>query len=156
MALQGKLLYLRVDGAELDCQTDITLNMTANTTDDEGCKPSSTDTGNDNLWITRSVSSKEWDGSVTAKTIIADIAANTTNISQLAGKFITGTNNVEVAVQVNSGHDEFGEPQSFVFTGGAIMNGLTLNGPFEGDSTGDVTFVSNGAPTWVQTPVVEA
>lgn len=154
MAVQGKLLYMTVDGNEINCQTDLTLNMTANTTDEEACKPLSTETTDASLWITRTVASKEWDASVSAKTIISAVTANNTNIATLAGLFITGTNQVEVAIQVNSGHDDFGEPQTFVFTGNAIMNGFTLNAPIEGDSTGDVTFVSNGAPTWTQTTVV--
>lgn len=155
-ALQGKLLYLKIDGKELECQTDLTLNMTTNTADEEACKPLSTETNNAALWVKRSVSSKEWDASVSAKTFIADVTANNTNASELLGLFITGDNMVEVTIQTNEGNDEYGQPKSGVFTGSAIMNGLTLNGPSEGDSTVDITFISNGEPTWVTATIVPA
>lgn len=152
MAVQGKLLYIKVGEKEIECQTDLTLNMTANTTDTDACKPLSTDVGGTADWITRTVASREWDASVSAQTLVNAITTYN-NIGDLMGIFVNGSLNVEVAIQTNSANTDYDQTSTFLFTGSAIMNGLTLNGPQDGVSTGDVTFVSNGKPTYTETVV---
>lgn len=156
MALQGKLLSGKFNGLEFNCQIDITINFTANITDIEPCKPLSTDTTNATKAVRRTVGSTEWSSDLTMQTIVDAATSTTTNASQLMQLFATGNLEGEIEVLTSSLNPEYGEAQSFIFTGPCIMSTLTVNGPEEGNSTSDVTFVSNGDWSHVQIPVTEA
>lgn len=151
-SLQGKLIKLKVGGKPFECELDMTLNFTANTTEEDPCKPADGASVGD-VWVDANITSKTWEASVSAKTMV-DSLATFTGIDKLLQAFINTSAIVEVTVETNSTSDDYDQPQTMLFTGTAIMSGLTLNAPQDGASTGDVTFTGKGKPTYTQTTVV--
>lgn len=151
--IPGKLINLKIGANELLCQADLTLNLTASTTDEEGCKPATGESMSVSEWVKRSVSTREWDASVSLKTIVSELLTNYSYV-YLAKLFVSGSLEVTVVVETNSTSPDYKETGTFVFEGNAIMTGLTLNAPYEGASTVDVTFNSTEAPTFEAVAVV--
>lgn len=151
-SLQGKLIKLKVGGKPFECELDMTLNFTANTTEEDPCKPADGASVGD-VWVDSNITSKAWDATVSAKTMV-DSLATFTGIDKLMQAFINTSAIVEVTVETNSTSADYNQPQTMLFTGTAIMTGLTLNAPQDGASTGDVTFTGKGKPTYTQTTVV--
>lgn len=150
--VQGKLIYIKVGTKEISCQTDLTLNLTANTTEQDPCKPAAGESLSAAEWVNLTVSSRQWDASVSAQTLVDNITTFN-NIADLIDMFVSGTLKTEVAIQTNSTSADYDQPSTFVFTGQAIMTGLTLNATGDAVSTGDVTFNGTGAPTFTKTAV---
>lgn len=151
-SLQGKLVKLEVGGKEFECELDMTLNFTANTSEEVACKPISGASAGD-LWVDQNIVSKTWDATVSAKTTVDSLLVYT-GIDKLMDTFVNGSNVVTVTVETNSTSDDYDQPQTFLFTGQAIMTGLTLNSPQDGAATGDITFTGKGKPTYTQVTVV--
>lgn len=151
-SLQGKLIRLKVGGKPFECEMDLTVNFTANTSDEDPCKPAEGASVGD-VWIDSNIVSKSWDASVSAKTMV-DSLTTFTGIDKLINAFVNGSNIVEVTVETNSTSGDYDQPQTMLFVGTAIMTGLTLNAPQEGASTGDITFTGKGKPTYTQVTLV--
>lgn len=151
-SLQGKLVKLKVGGKPFECELDMTLNFTANTSEEDPCKPAEGASMGD-VWVDANVVSKAWDATVSAKAMV-DALTTYSGIDKLIATFVNGSIIVEVTVETNSTSDDYDQPQTMLFTGTAIMSGLTFNAPQDGAATGDVTFTGKGKPTYTQTTVV--
>ena len=150
-ALQGKLIGVKVNGTYIRCQTDGTLAITVNTTDDDPCKPTETETTNGSSWTTHTVGSKGWTISVTGKTF-ADVLTGFIDNSEIAGLMITGDPSVEVTFQTIKTTD-YDYTNVFVYEGTGTLTSFTQNAPIEGDATYDLEITGNGALTYTETPV---
>lgn len=149
--LQGKLIGVKVNGSFLRCQTDATLAITVNTTDDDPCKPTPTDTTNGASWTTHSVSTKTWTVSVTAKAF-ADQVTGVLDNSDIANLMITGDPSVEMTFQTIKTTD-YDYPSVFLYEGTGTLTSFTHNAPIDGESTYDLEITGNGALTYTETPV---
>lgn len=147
--LNGKLVLLKVGNVELACQTDLTINFTANTSEPPTCKPASGEDGSDAEWVSRNVDSREWDASVSAQALAGDLAT-LNDVTDLIGTFVNDSLKVSITVLTNDGSDDYDKDYGLLFTGDAIMNGLTFNAGGEDVATGDVTFISDGKPEYTK------
>ncbi len=148
-ALPGKLISMKIGGVAIRCQTDITLTMTNNLTDNDLCKPSETELANGSNWITRTYDSSEWSVSATAKTF-ADITAGFIDNSDITNLML-GNPTVEVTIATTQTVD-YNFPQLFVYEGTGILTSYTLNGAQAGESTYDIEISGSGALTFTETP----
>ena len=149
-ALQGKLIGVKIEGDYIRCQTDGTLAITVNTTDDDACKPTETDTTNGASWTTHSVDSKAWTVSVTGKTF-ADSVTGAIDNSGIAALML-GNPSVEMTFQTIKTTD-YDFPNIFVWEGTGTLTSFTQNAPIDGDATYDLEITGNGALTYTETPV---
>lgn len=150
-ALQGKLLGVKVNGVFVRCQTDATLNININVTDDEPCKPTETDTTNGTSWTTHTVDSKDWSLSVTAKAF-ADVEAGIFDNSDIAELMTVGNPSVEAVFQTIQTTD-YNHPAVFLYEGTGTLTSFSHNAPSDGESTYDLEITGNGALTFTKTPV---
>lgn len=150
--LQGKLVKLKVGDKPFKCEMDMSLNFTTNTNEEELCKPDEGESSSD-VWVNPEEVSRGWDASVTAKALVETLTTYS-GIDDLINSFVNGSVIVEVTIETNSTSADYNQPQTMLFTGTAIMTGLTFNAPQEGSATGDVTFTGKGKPTYTQTTVV--
>lgn len=149
--LQGKLIGVKVNGSYIRCQTDATLTLTVNTTEDDPCKPTEEEATNAAAWITRTVDTKDWNVSVTAKSF-ADVLAGFLDNSDIAALMIEGDPNVEMTFQTIRTTD-YDYSSIFVYEGTGILTSFTHNAPEAGQSTYDLEISGNGALTFEETPV---
>lgn len=148
--LPGKLLSVTVDGEFISCQIDAVLTLTNNLTESTPCKPSPTDTYKGAQTIKRTVDSRDWTLTYSAKQLADAVAANQNTIAQ---KMLAGGNPyVQVTFQTTQTTD-YDFPVSFVYEGEGVIQDLALNAPQDGDATHDGTIVANGDLTYSQVPV---
>lgn len=141
--IPGSLLALSINGTALRCQTEATLELTINTAEGTPCKPSETETYKGGQWVTRTIESKDWQITMTAKAFADLIAMNQIQVSDL---MINGDPVVQ-AVFGTTQTTDYDFPVTFAYSGEGILTGLTLNGPVDAESTYDVTILANGPLT---------
>lgn len=149
--LQGKLIGVKINGSYIRCQTDATLSITQDVTDNDPCKPTEEEATNGASWAGHTAGTKSWTISVTAKTF-ADVAAGTLDNSDIAALMITGDNSVEVTFQTIRTTD-YAFASVFLYEGTGTLTSFTHNAPVDGDSTYDLEITGNGALTFEETPV---
>ena len=149
--LQGKLIGVKINDTYIRCQTDATLTITQDVTDDDPCKPTEADTTNGASWVSHTAGTKSWTVSVTAKAF-ADVAAGLIDNSDIAGLMITGDNSVEVTFQTIKTSD-YSFASVFLYEGTGTLTSFTHNAPVDGASTYDLEITGNGALTYTETPV---
>jgi len=148
--LQGKLIGVKINGSYLRCQTDATLAITVNTTDDDPCKPTEDDTTGSVSFVTHSIDSKAWTVTVTAKAF-ADQVVGLLDNGDIAALMI-GNPSVEMTFQTIQTTD-YDYSSIFVYEGSGTLTSFTHNAPAAGESTYDLEITGNGALTYVETPV---
>ncbi len=151
MVLQGKLIGVKVNGEYIRCQTDATLNIVINTSEDEPCKPTEDQATNAAAWITRTVDTKDWNVSVTAKSFADEVSGMIDN-SDIAALMIEGDPNVEMTFQTIRTTD-YNYASIFVYEGTGILTSFTQNAPEAGQATYDLEISGNGALTFEETPI---
>lgn len=149
--LQGKLIGVKINGSFLRCQTDATLTINVNVTEDDPCKPTESDSTNGASWTTHSVDTKDWSVSVTAKTF-ADVSAGLLDNGDIAGLMIDGNPSVEMTFQTIQTTD-YDYSSIFLYEGTGTLTSFNLNAPVDGESTYDLEITGNGALTYTETPV---
>lgn len=150
--LEGKLTGVWLDGVYYRCQTDAQLQLTASTTENDTCKPDQTegDTDVGIQWITRTVDSKDWQITFSAKSFLDSLGANQASLAQF---FINdATLEVEAEFATNANFASHSHPVDHFYTGTGLLTGLTINGPESGDSTYDVTIDGNGPLVFESVP----
>jgi hypothetical protein len=153
MATQTNVLEGKLTGVWLDigngleyfrCQTDAQLQLTASTTENDACKPDQT-SGAENVgltWVTRTVDSKDWQITFSAKAFLDSLGANQFALIEF---FISSpTLEVEAEFATNANTGAHSHPVDNFYTGTGLLTGVTLNGPQSGDSTYDATIDGNG------------
>lgn len=148
--LPGKLIGVKVNGSYIRCQTDATLTITTNVTDDDPCKPSETESYKGGGWVTHTIDTKAWTVSVTAKTF-ADQVVGMLDNSDIAALMI-GDSSVEMTFQTIQTSD-YDFASIFIYEGTGTLTSFTHNAPTAGDSTYDLEITGNGALTFTETPV---
>jgi len=149
--LPGKLIGVKVNGTSIRCQTDATLAITVNTTDDDPCKPTEADTTNGASWTTHTVSTKGWTVSVTAKAF-ADQVTGVLDNSDIAALMITGDPSIEMTFQTIKTTD-YDFAKTFIYEGTGTLTSFTHNAPIDGESTYDLEITGNGALTYAEATV---
>ena len=152
MALEGKLLYVGINGSRLRCQTTANMSITQDVTDSEPCKPTEADTTNGSNWADPEPGQKSWTITATAQSF-ADVAAGEIDNSDVMELMITGNSVVEVAFATTKTTD-YAHASTLLFEGTGILTNFSMTGEFEGNSTYDIEITGKGAPTFVKTPVV--
>lgn len=148
--LPGKLLGVTVDGQFINCQIDATLTITNNFTESTPCKPSSEEAYKSPQTVKRTVDSRDWTLTYSAKQFADAVAANQNTIAQ---KMLAGGNPyVQVTFQTTQTTD-YDFPITFVYEGEGVIQDVTLNAPQDGDATHDGTIVANGDLTFTEVPV---
>lgn len=147
-SIQGKLLAVTVNGTKLRCQTDGTLTLTANLTEEDPCKPDDDTPIEEAGWVTRSVDSRDWSIAVSAKSFLDTIQANGSDMAEL---FVNGDLEVEAEFLSTPGQHDF--PEDIVYSGSALISSLTLNAPVSGGSTYDLELSGNGPLAFTRIPV---
>lgn len=153
MATQTNVLEGKLTGVWLDigngleffrCQTDAKLKLTAATSTNDVCKPDQTVDAEDLgvQWVTRTVDSKDWQITFSAKAFLDSLGSNQFSLIQF---FIaSGTLQVEAEFATNANAGAHSHPVDHFYTGSGILSDVTLNGPEKGDSTYDATIDGNG------------
>lgn len=144
--LQGKLIEVRVNGSNVRCQTDSTLSITIDTSDDDACKPTEADSTNGSSWITHNVTTKKWTISVSAKAFADQVSGRIDN-SDIVNMLTTGTPNVEITFQTTRTLD-YDFNNIFLYEGSGTITSFTHNAPISGESTYDLEVIGNGALTY--------
>lgn len=150
MAIQGKLIGITIDSEYVRCQTDLTFNITSNTSTEDACKPDPSDPDGGMNWDNPNVDSMAWDGSFSARSFADSVDANQATI---INKLLLGNPVVGVVIQYNTTSSEFDGTVNHILSGNAIISGFTLNAPGTGSSTYDVTLTGKGKPTLSTVPV---
>lgn len=148
--LPGKLLGVTIDGVFINCQIDATLTLTNNLTESTPCKPSPTEAYKGGQPIKRTVDSRDWTITYSAKAFANAVAGNQNTLAQrmLAG----GNPYVTVTFQTIQTTD-YDFPIAFVYEGEGVLQDLAINAPQDGDATHDGTIVANGDLTYTEVPV---
>lgn len=149
--LPGKLIGVKVNGSYIRCQTDATLTITTNVTDDDPCKPSETESYKGGNWTTHTLDTRTWTVSVSAKTFADQVSGQIDN-SDIAALLITGDPSVEMTFQTIQTSD-YDFPAIFIYEGTGTLTSFTHNAPTAGDSTYDLEITGNGAITFTETPI---
>lgn len=144
--LQGKLIGVRVNGSNIRCQTDATLAITIDTTDNGDCKPLEAQSTNSNSWITHTVSTKKWTISVSAKSFVDQVTGALDN-GDIALMLTAGTPEVEIVFQTTRTVD-YDFDHIFIYEGTGTITSFTQNAPIFGQSTYDLEVTGNGALTY--------
>lgn len=151
-SVPGKIIGVRVGGVWLNCQTDATLNLTVNVSEEDPCKPDgdALTTENSIPWVERTADSRDWSIDFSAK-LMRDSLASANDPADIAGLIIDGTVNAEVefATADNQTYSDY----DFVYSGSGIITNFTLNAPASGAATQDATVTGNGPLTRAVVPV---
>jgi hypothetical protein len=151
-ALSGKLLSVTVGGKKIRCQTDATLNLTTNLTEDDPCKPDDDTPLEEAGWTTRTVDSRDWNVTVSAKNFLDATSASNVDQRDLIDEFISGNLNAEIEFLSTPGQHP-GDTEDVVYSGNAILATIAVNAPASGNSTSDYTFSGNGPLSSVRIPI---
>lgn len=146
----GSIIGVRAGGVWLRCQTDATLNLIVNTTEEDPCKPDEDDViAGDISWVERSVDSRDWNIEFNQNLMRNSLAASNPDMAQL---IIDG--DVEVQVEFMTRPGQTKSDYDFIYSGTGILTGFTLNAPTTGTATSNSTIAGNGPITYAKIPVV--
>lgn len=144
----GSIIGVRYGGVWMKCQTDATLNLTVNVTEEDACKPdSTTPDAAGGSWVERSVDSRDWDISFSQNLMRNSLAALNPDTAKL---IIDG--NVDVQVEFMTQIGQTKSDFDFIYAGSGILTGFTLNAPTSGVATMDSTIAGNGPLTYTRVP----
>lgn len=149
--LTGKQVQVKINGDWVTCQLDATVNITANTTTDDPCKPDPANVSITGAAVfnTYTIDSRDWSVTLSAKAFADELAMNNVEINEIA---INGNGQLEVIVtSVNS--TTYDHPLLLEWAGAVLVTDLTNNFPAEGAATYDVTLQGTGDLTFTTTPV---
>lgn len=147
--VSGSVIGIRIAGVWLPCQTDATLNLTANVTEDDPCKPDPEDEeAQDISWVERTVDSRDWSIDFSQKLMRNSLIAENPDLGEL---FVDGNLDVEVEFMTRPGQTK--SDYDFVYAGSGILTNFTLNAPVTGAATTDSTISGNGTLTYTKVPV---
>lgn len=147
--VSGSVIGVRIGGVWLPCQTDATLNLTVNVTEDDPCKPDPADEDvSDIAWVERTADSRDWSIDFSQKLMRNSLLAENPDIGEL---IVDGNVDVEVEFMTRPGQTK--SDYDFVYSGSGILTNFTLNAPVTGSAITDSTISGNGPLTYVKVPV---
>lgn len=143
--LPGRLIGVKIGGQYFKCQTNADLTLTGATTADETCKPDQGVEGNPIGWVTRTVDSKDWTITFSAKNFADGLGNSGYDMSRI---FIDTDLSVTAFFMTNpdQGSGDF-ISADWVYEGEGLLTSLKINAPEKGSSTYDATIEGNGPLT---------
>lgn len=145
----GNIIGVTFGGVWYRCQTDATLNLTVNVTEEDACKPEPGDEiAGDIPWVERTADSRDWSIDFSANLMRNSLAASNPDIGKL---IVDGDVDVEVQFMTRVGQTK--SDYDFVYSGSGIVTNFTMNAPVTGGATTESTVSGNGALTYVIAPV---
>lgn len=145
----GNIIGVRAQGIYLPCQVDATLNLTANVTEDDACKPDPDDEASGDIpWVTRTIDSRDWSIDFSQKLLRTSLALANPDFGQL---FVDGDLEIDVEFMTMPGQTK--SNYDFLYAGSGILTGFTVNAPVTGAATTDATISGNGPLTYTKVPV---
>lgn len=148
-SVPGKILGIRIAGVWLACQTDATLNMTVNVTEEDPCKPdgdAEVSAANSIPWVTRTADTRDWSMDFSNK-LMRDSLKVSNNAQNIAKLIIDGTVYID-DVEFASADGQTASDTDLIYSGPGIITSFTLNAPESGPATMDNTISGNGALTY--------
>lgn len=146
--LPGKLLGVTLDGVYYKCQTTADLTLTAAVTEDDTCKPDQGSDVDPIGWITRTVDSKDWAITFSAKSFADGLGASGNQLSRF---FIESDLVVLAHFMTNPDAGDGTISDDVLYEGSGLLTGLKINAPEKGSSTYDATITGNGPLTITET-----
>jgi len=140
-SVSGKLMAYTLAGVKYRCQTDGTVTITRDLSEDDPCK----DQG---LWKEYTVVSKSWTGSFSAKAFMDSVAGNQLDAIDL---MLGPDDPIEIEFLTTPGDHDF--PVDVVLAGEAFITNFDWANPANGNSTYSVDFTGNGALVKTEIPV---
>lgn len=147
--IPGNIIGITIAGIWYKCQTDATLNLTVNVTEEDPCKPNPGDVGGSLSWVERTADSRDWTMDFSSALLRNSLEAANPDIARL---IIDGNVAVEVQFMTRTGSGK--TDVDFIYAGSGILTGFTLNAPAVGSATTDTTIAGNGPLTYTKIPVV--
>lgn len=150
--IAGKWIKLKINGEFVQCQLDLSLNITNNTSTEDPCKPEDPSLGASNNFYT--IDSRDWTVDFNGKQMSAELAMNGVNQADLVRLVLTGDSQMDVIIggepasTTNYPYDTFQE-----YSGTVLLTELALTWPATGSSTYDASFQGNSDLVFVETPV---
>lgn len=153
MAVAGKIIGIRLGGVWLECQTDATLNISVNVTEEDPCKPDGdADTPETAIpWIERTADSRDWSVDFSAK-LMRDSLSTQNAPANVAKLIIDGDVYVD-DFEFATANNQDQSANDMIYSGSGILTGFTLNAPVSGAATTDSTITGNGPLTYSYPPV---
>lgn len=152
-SVPGKIIGIRIAGVWLACQTDATLNITVNVTEEDPCKPDGDNpTSADTIpWVTRTADTRDWSIDFSNK-LMRDTLKAANNAQNIAKLIIDGNVYLE-DLEFSTANDQTFSDVDMVYSGSGIITSFSLNAPESGPATMDNTISGNGALTYQYVPV---
>lgn len=145
----GNIIGVTINGVWYRCQTDATLTLTVNVTEEDPCKPDPDDAeASDLAWVERTADSRDWSIDFSGALLRNSLEAGNPDIGEL---IIDG--NVDVDVQFMTRPGQSKSDVDFIYEGSGILTGFTFNAPVTGSATGDTSIAGNGPLTYTKVPV---
>lgn len=146
----GNIIGVTIGGVWYKCQTDATLNLIVNVTEEDPCKPDPEDQASGDLaWIERTADSRDWSIDFSSALLRNSLEASNPDIARL---IVDG--DVDVEVQFMTRVNQTKSDVDFIYSGSGILTGFTLNAPVAGSATTDTSIAGNGPLTYTKVPVV--
>jgi hypothetical protein len=149
--IPGNIIGVKIGNQWLQCQAESTLNMTGNVSEDAPCKNLDGDEDDEDVWVTRTVDSKDWNITVNQSLLADSLAAENEDID-LGGLFTDGSLYVDSVQFANKANTRFSD-YNFVYSGPAILTSFSITAGGTGANTTAATFTGNGKLSRVKTPV---
>lgn len=145
----GSVIGVTIGGVWLKCQTDATLTLTVNVTEEDPCKPDEGDAPSGDIpWVERTPESRDWEISFNNNLMKNSLEAANPDMGKL---IVDG--DVEVQVQFLTRPGQTKSDYDLVYSGTGIITGFTFNAPVTGASTTESTITGNGPLTYTVVPV---
>lgn len=149
-SVPGKIIGIRLGGVWLKCQTDATLNLSVNVTEEDPCKPDGDVTDADAIpWIERTADSRDWSVDFNAK-FLRDSLSTENAPANVAKLIIDGDVYVEDFEFLTAENQDFSQ-FDMVYSGSGILTSFTFNAPTTGAANTTATITGNGALTYSYT-----
>jgi len=147
--LPGSVMGITINGQEVQCEMESSMSIAVNTTENDPCKPLSTEAYKSSTWTDPTVDSKSWEISFSAKAFADAVAFNNLDMLDL---LINGDPIVEVQFYTKQ-HPDYDFDEIAIFSGRGILSLDDWTAPAEGESTYSGTITGKGKPEFVRTPV---
>lgn len=143
--IPGNIIGVQKGDTFLQCQAEATLNMVANTSEDELCKELETES-DAAPWKTFTVDSREWNIDV-SQALLKDSLSTLNNDINLGKLFIDGDLEFDSILFRTKVDQQFAD-NDMIYEGAATLTNFSITAPATGANTTSATFQGNGALTY--------
>lgn len=153
-SVPGKIIGIRIGGKWLACQTDATLNITVDVTEEDLCKPDgdvAPTSENAIPWKERTADSRDWNVDFNSK-LMRDSLSTANAAVDVAGLIIAGNVYVD-DFEFSTANGQTYSDYDFVYSGKGILTNFSLAAPESGAATQTSTITGNGPLGRTKVPV---